>query len=251
VSWQGGSATARATCVVAPNPGPMTLDGTNTWVVAEPSAVRAAVIDPGPLHEEHLKRVLDTVRAGDRRVGWVLITHAHPDHIEGLDRFLELADDPVRILSNRGAVDLDGLELEVVPTPGHTADSVCFVLTGDRAVLTGDTVMGRGYSVVAYPDGNLGEYLESLRRLRGLADAYGLNRMLPGHGPPVDDPIAVLDDYLAHREERIRQVEAALDAGARTVDEVVAVVYADVDQALWPAAKRTVLATLAMIRKSL
>jgi glyoxylase-like metal-dependent hydrolase (beta-lactamase superfamily II) len=247
VSWRGGPVTTRATCVVAPNPGPMTLDGTNTWVVAELGAAQAAVIDPGPLLDEHLNRVLDTVRAGGRRVGWVLLTHAHPDHVEGLQRFLSLADDPVRILSPTGVVNLDGLELEAVPTPGHTADSVCFVLAADQAVLTGDTVLGRGYTVVSYPDGDLGEYLHSLRRLSDLAEAYGLTKILPGHGPALDHSTAVLDDYLLHRGERIREVEAALDAGGRTVEEVLAVVYADVDRALWPAAERTVRATLAFL----
>jgi glyoxylase-like metal-dependent hydrolase (beta-lactamase superfamily II) len=100
---------------------------------------------------------------------------------------------------------------------------------------------------VSYPDGDLGEYLHSLRRLRDLAEAYGLTKILPGHGPALDHSTAVLDDYLLHRRERIREVEAALDAGARTVEEVVAVVYADVDRALWPAAERTVRATLAFL----
>ena len=126
--WRGGVVTERATCVVAPNPGPLTLDGTNTWVLAEPGAARSVVVDPGPLDEGHLRRVLDTVRAQNRRVGWVVFTHAHQDHVAGADRFAELVGEPVRTVGETGGVELDGLRLLVVATPGHTSDSRCFVL---------------------------------------------------------------------------------------------------------------------------
>src|SRR5213079_1992508 len=135
-----------------------------------------------------------------------------------------------------------GLEVRIVATPGHSADSLSFLL--DDAVLTGDTVLGRGTTVVAHPDGRLADYLDSLRRLRDLCERAEATTILPGHGPVLDDALAVLDYYLAHRAERLVQVEAAVAAGARTPREVVEVVYADVDRSLWPAAELSVRAQL-------
>jgi glyoxylase-like metal-dependent hydrolase (beta-lactamase superfamily II) len=245
--WTGGQVTPRARCFLANNPGPMTLDGTNTWVLREPGARRCVVVDPGPAEEAHLQAVHEV--AGD--VAVVLLTHGHPDHAEGAGRFAELAGCPVRALdpgseglSDGEVVAVDGLELRVVGTPGHTADSLSFLLSADAALLSGDTVLGRGTSVVAYPDGSLDSYLESLHRLRELAERAEVTRVLPGHGPPLDDALAVIEHYLRHREERLAQVQEALAAGARTAAEVVARVYADVDQALWPAAESSVRAQL-------
>ncbi|GAB3958093.1 MBL fold metallo-hydrolase [Actinoallomurus acanthiterrae] len=245
-----GMGTERARCVLAPNPSPMTLDGTNTWILREPGAERSIVVDPGPEHEEHLRRV--AAEAG--RVALVLLTHGHPDHAEGARRFAELAAggsrpvpvralDPALRLGEEGlaegdVVELDGLELRVMETPGHTPDSLCFWLPGDRAVLTGDTVLGYGTTVVF----RLGDYLGSLDRLRAMAE--GTRVILPGHGPKLDDPVAALDHYIGHRRERLQQVEAAVTAGARTAREVVERVYADVDRSLWPAAEWAVQAQL-------
>jgi len=243
-TWTGGRVTPRAECVLAPNPGPMTLDGTNTWVLAEPAAARVVVVDPGPLDEAHLRRVRDVVRETGRSVGLVLLTHGHPDHAEGAGRFVDLTGAPLRAAGPGERVSLDGLELEIVATPGHTGDSVCFVIPADEVLLTGDTVLGRGTSVVAHPDGDLGDYLDSLVRLRDLAADRGLRSLLPGHGPTLPDPVSVLDGYLAHRAERLGQVQAALAGGARSAREVVEVVYADVDPSLWATAELTVQATL-------
>jgi glyoxylase-like metal-dependent hydrolase (beta-lactamase superfamily II) len=135
------------------------------------------------------------------------------------------------------------VEWLTVLTPGHSSDSVCFVLPGDRALLTGDTILGRGTTVVAYPDGRLGHYMTSLQLLRDLA-THDLDVLLPGHGPVLNDPIAVLDYYLSHRQERLEQVRAALADGAVDAKDVVRRVYADVDQVLWPAAERSVRAQL-------
>jgi glyoxylase-like metal-dependent hydrolase (beta-lactamase superfamily II) len=135
-----------------------------------------------------------------------------------------------------------------VLTPGHSSDSVCFLLHADRALLTGDTVLGRGTTVVAHPDGRLRDYLDSLQRLRDLADT-DVDVLLPGHGPVVDDPIAVLDHYLAHRTERLEQVRAAMADGASTAGDVVQVVYADVDPSLWPAAEMSVRAQVDYLRE--
>jgi len=247
----------RAECVVAPNAGPMTLDGTNTWVLREPGAARSVVVDPGPLDEPHLRRVLD--RAGT--VAVVLLTHGHADHSQGAGRLAELAGcdvralDPAHRLGTEGLdegdrVEVDDLLVEVVATPGHTADSLSFVLSADRAVLTGDTVLGRGTSVVAHPDGQLGAYLGSLRRLRDLTVEIGLTAVLPGHGPVIDDALGVLEAYLRHRAERLDQVRDALATGAATARDVVERVYADVDPVLWPAAELSVAAQLAYLRRS-
>jgi glyoxylase-like metal-dependent hydrolase (beta-lactamase superfamily II) len=241
-----GMGTDRARCVLAPNPSPMTLDGTNTWVLREPDAERSIVIDPGPLHEEHLRRVASL--AGP--VALVLLTHGHPDHAEGARRFASLAGsvpvralDPAHRLGEEGlaegdVVELDGLELRVMETPGHTPDSLTFWLPADGAVLTGDTVLGRGTTVVD----RLGDYLASLDRLRAMAE--GARVILPGHGGKLDDPVGALDYYIGHRRERLQQVEAALAAGDRTAGEVVRRVYADVDRALWPVAEASVRAQL-------
>ena len=237
--------TATASVVLAPNPGPMTLEGTNTWVLRAAGSETCVVVDPGPLDEGHLAEV-----AGLGPVAVVLLTHGHLDHCEGARRFAELtgasvrALDPAHRLGDEGLVGGDvvsaaGLEVRVLATPGHTADSLSFVLSD--AVLTGDTVLGRGTTVVAHPDGVLGDYLDSLRRLRELGDVT----VLPGHGPELASAGRAAEQYLAHRETRLEQVRAAVDAGAAGADEVVEQVYADVDRVLWPAARLSVLAQLA------
>ena len=249
-----GMGTPRAWCVLAPNPSPMTLDGTNTWVIAEPGTAAAVVVDPGPDDEGHLRRVLDAARAGDRQVAQVVLTHGHLDHSAGARRFAELSGAPVGALDpglrlgteGYGPGDVitaGGCELRVVATPGHTADSLSLLLPADGGLLTGDTVLGRGTTVIA-GDGSLGDYLSTLDELRSLADTAALHVLLPGHGPLLTDPAGVLDYYIAHRKERLDQVRAARAAGASTPTEVVAVVYADVDKSLWPAAELSVRAQL-------
>jgi glyoxylase-like metal-dependent hydrolase (beta-lactamase superfamily II) len=255
MSWSGGSFGERARCVLAPNPDVMTLEGTNTWVLREPAGGRSVVIDPGPEIVSHLDEVAS--HAGD--VAVVLLTHGHLDHSESARSFAERvgcdvrALDPRHRLGSEGLVDgdvveVDGLEVHVVGTPGHTSDSLSFVLPQERAVLTGDTVLGRGTTVVAYPDGQLGAYLDSLHRLHALAAAQDVTAVWPGHGPVIDDALGALDFYLAHRRERLEQVREAL----RTLDpatgdlarQVVETVYADVDPVLWGAAELSVRAQI-------
>jgi glyoxylase-like metal-dependent hydrolase (beta-lactamase superfamily II) len=249
-----GSGTERARCVLAPNPSPMTLDGTNTWIIAEPGSTAAIVVDPGPEDERHLRRVLTAAGAGDRRVALIVLTHGHPDHSAGAVRFAALAGapvmalDPARRLGDEGLVPgqvltAAGCEVRVVGTPGHSADSVSLLLAADRALLTGDTVLGRGTTVIAR-DGALGDYLRTLDDLRDLAGTSRLRTLLPGHGPVLADPAGVLDYYIAHRKERLDQVRAALAAGARTPAEIVAMVYTDTDPAVRRAAEWSVRAQL-------
>ncbi len=241
--------------MLAPNPSPMTLDGTNTWVLHEPGSSQALVVDPGPADEQHLQSVLDVVDALGANVSRILLTHGHLDHSEGAPRFAELTNAPVLALDPLQRSGSEGLtagdvvragelELLVVATPGHTSDSLSFVLAADRAVLTGDTVLGRGTTVVAHPDGRLDAYLESLHRLGSLAADDTVTTVLPGHGPVLADAAAAIEGYLAHRAERLEQVRAALAAGAQSPRSVVEQVYADVDRALWPAAEQSVRAQL-------
>lgn len=255
--WTGGSFGQRGVCVLAPNRGPMTLDGTNTWVLREPGASRSVVVDPGPLDRGHLDALVDV--AGSVEV--VLLTHGHEDHAEAARTFADRvgcrvrALDPQHRLGDEGLHDGDvvavgGLEVHVVGTPGHTADSLSFVLPQERAVLTGDTVLGRGTTVVMHPDGKLGAYLESLQRLRDLAGSAAVTRVWPGHGPVIDDALTALDYYLSHRRERLEQVREALRVlgpGA-TPRQVVEHVYADVDPVLWGAAELSVRAQLEFLR---
>ncbi|MFC0624208.1 MBL fold metallo-hydrolase [Kribbella deserti] len=248
--------TARATRLLAANPGPMTLEGTNTWILREPGASSVVVVDPGPLLEPHLAAILDHVESLGCRIETVLLTHGHYDHSEGAAWFAAHAGCSIRSvdpmfhvppgapddgLADGEVLEADGLRLEVLTTPGHTADSVCFYLPDEGSLLTGDTVLGRGTSVVAHPDGTLAPYLDSLNRLQALPDVHLL---LPGHGPVVDNPADVLAYYLQHRAERLDQVRAAVAAGATTPAEVVQAVYAEVPPILWPAAERSVRAQL-------
>ena len=221
------------TLLRAPNAGPMTLEGTNTWVLRAPGEEYAVVIDPGPLHEEHLARI-----AEHGPCLFILVTHGHHDHVEGAARLSEilggtrvLAADPQHgvlagPLKRDERLGAGGLEINVLDTPGHTGDSICFLVEcgGERVVFTGDTLLGRGTTVVAWPDGDLGAYLTSLGRLA----AYERVPMLPGHGPALTDCAEVARAYLAHRRDRLAQVRAAIVAGAESAEAVVDAVYPDI-----------------------
>lgn len=245
--------TETASVLLCENPGLMTLDGTNTWVLRGPGSDEMVIVDPGPDDkDEHIERLAEL-----GPIPLVLISHRHGDHTGGIDRLVELTGAVVRSVGSgflRGlggplddgeVIDAAGLRITVLATPGHTADSVSFLL--EDAVLTADTILGRGTTVIDTEDGDLGDYLESLRRLAGLTE----RRVLPGHGPDLDNVAAVGETYLAHREQRLEQVRGALrelgeDAGARAVVEHV---YTDVDEKLWDAAESSVQAQLDYLRR--
>ncbi|MBY6682165.1 MBL fold metallo-hydrolase [Rhodococcus sp. BP-316] len=244
--------TSTASVLLAENPGKMTLDGTNTWILRAPGHEQCIVVDPGPRSRSHVDRI-----AAQGRVALILITHRHHDHTGGIARLHRSTSAPVRAVTStylRGdaaplvdgeVIAAAGVELTVAATPGHTADSVSLVL--DDAVLTGDTILGAGSTVLDGKDGDLGDYLASLDRLEQLGEG---RVALPGHGPDQPDTAVLARAYRAHREQRLDQVRAALEVLGpdATPLKVVRHVYADVDKKLWPAARMSVKAQLTYLR---
>ncbi|MFC8921101.1 MBL fold metallo-hydrolase [Cellulosimicrobium sp. NPDC057127] len=287
--------TRLASVLLADNPGPMTLDGTRSYVLRAPGAPGCVVVDPGPDDDAHLDAL-----AAAGPVELVLVTHRHADHTAGSARLRALTGAPVRgvdpahchggvPLADGETIEAAGLRIDVLATPGHTADSVCFVLPDDGpvatdhdadhhdaihheadhheadhhgtghgssagTVLTGDTVLGQGTTVIAAPDGSLGRYLASLDRLDALV-AGRRTTGLPGHGPVVEDLDERLRAYREHRLDRLAQVRGTLGAlglapdDDSAVERVTALVYADVDPSVLAAARQSVAAQLAFLRE--
>lgn len=243
----------------APNPGPMTLDGTNTWVIGN-QGEGALVVDPGPAIVHHIEAILAT--CGPRLLT-IVLTHRHLDHSEGAAALAGRAGCGVRSADPQFRIGPDGLDggdllrvgvlsLEVIETPGHTSDSRSLLLSGPDGVarlITGDMVLGRGTTVITYPDGDLAAYFESLDLLDQLVMTRKVAELLPGHGPIVTDPVAWLSFYRRHRHERLDQIRAALAAGDHSASEIVARVYADVNRSVWPAAEQSVRAQLDYLRQ--
>ncbi len=240
--------------VVAANPGPLTLEGTRTYVLGPSPCL---VIDPGPDLAEHLDAVEITVGAAD--VAAVCVTHHHADHAAGAAELtLRLA---APLAANRESAQLAGLDppelplsagstlpfgggcVEVVPTPGHCADHVCYYWPEAKALFAGDVVLGEGTSLIAPPEGDMSAYIASLRRLA----RFDLSFIYPGHGPLIDDPAGVIDQYIRHRLEREAQVLAALAAGADSPVQIRAHVYGKLDPQLNRAAEGSVTAHLAKL----
>ena len=247
---------AHARVVLAPNPGPMTLDGTNSYLLAAPGSPGRVVVDPGPDHTAHLTEL------AREPVELILITHRHHDHTDGAPELAARTGAAVRAfdpafclgappLTDGEIIDAAGVLIKVLRTPGHTDDSVCFVLADDGdtgSVLTGDTILGRGTTVISPPDGSLGAYLSSLELLAGL----GSPRVLPAHGPQLPDLAEVAGRYLTHRQQRLQQIRSALeilgaDAEVRAVTDLV---YDDIDASVRFAAEHSVAAQLEYLRGS-
>lgn len=243
--------------VRAGNPGPMTLEGTNTYVLR--GAAGNIVVDPGPDLPEHVEAV-----AALGPVALAVLTHWHHDHSGGAALLHQLTGTPVvgrdpqqclggaRLPADGSLLPVAGFEIRVVDTPGHTADSICLLADDGsaRTLFSGDTILGRGTTAISAPDGALGPYLDSLARLAGLVTdpASGHSLLLPGHGPARADAGAVIEEYAEHRRQRLDEVRTALSAGAHTAREVVEIVYPGVDPAVLPAAERTVQAALDYLR---
>ena len=241
--------------ILAPNPSLMTGSGTNSYVVYGPSN-GCVVIDPGPDDEGHLSEVA-RVGAAHGGIDAILVTHGHADHDAGAARLCDLTGAPVlawtldgvagpdRMLADGEGLDAGGRRLVALYTPGHRFDHLCFLLSDNGALVAGDLVAGTGTVVIAPPEGDLADYLASLRRLLTL----DITTILPGHGPAIARPRNLLESYIQHREERERQVLAGLAAGDSTVDDLVARIYATVDSALHSAAALSVTAHLQKLER--
>ncbi len=234
----------------------MSLDGTNSYVISAPGTSTSVVVDPGPADEGHLRRLADV-----GPVELILVTHRHADHTAGSLRLHELTGAPVRAadprhchgggepLQDGETIQAAGVTICVLATPGHTSDSVCFHLPEDGphgSVLTGDTVLGRGTTMLDYPDGKLADYLASLDRLEALGQAA----VLPAHGPALPSIEAIARAYRDHRNDRLAQIRAALlrlGPGAG-VQEVTDAVYTDVGPSVRRAAETSVAAQLDYLR---
>jgi len=232
--------------ILANNPGPFTGPGTNTWILDDASG-NVAVIDPGPIDELHRQSITSAV--GDRTPVAVLVTHTHPDHaplanplarewsVPALGFRPGPSFDPDGLLVDGGQVAVGDLSVEVVHTPGHADDHVCFRVA--NVLFSGDHIMG-GSSVMVEA---MGPYLESLRKVRGT----GLQRIHPGHGEEIDHPDQVIDWYVAHRLQRHEEVYRAVLEGANSVPDIVEKVYAEVDRALHVLAARSVEAHVLLL----
>ena len=232
--------------ILAPNPSPLTGKGTNTYVVGEETVV---VIDPGPADEGHMDRVEGAVRERGGAVA-VVLTHHHLDHTQAAAEMARRLDTPLaafphpespaltRELADGDEVAFTGGVLRAIHTPGHARDHLCLWWPEAGTIFTGDLVAGEGYIVIDPPDGDMSDYLDSLRRVREL----GARSLLPGHGPAIATPASYIDAYIAHRLEREAKVLAALGHEPRTVAQLLPEVYDDTPGAMLPIATRSLVA---------
>jgi glyoxylase-like metal-dependent hydrolase (beta-lactamase superfamily II) len=230
----------------------MTLSGTNTYIVASADG-KAVCIDPGPPDETHVGAIMRALAQLNLELVAIAVTHGHPDHAPAAAMLSDATGVPAygharaefphsETLADNDILQFGKARLRAVETPGHTFDHLAFYLEDEQALFTGDVVLGEGTVVIAPPEGAMRPYQATLERLaRDFAHA---RKIYGGHGPPVDDPAAKLQKYIAHRQLREREILTALERAPQTILQLVARIYANVDRVLWPAAERQVLAYL-------
>jgi len=238
--------------VRAPNPSPMTLTGTNTYLVRT-SGDSLLVIDPGPSIETHVDAILAAADEIGAKIRTILVTHGHPDHAPAAAPLARRTGAPVwahayatfpvdRSLEDREVLEFEDATIGVVDAPGHALDHLVFVLAQEQALFTGDVVLGTGTVVVAPPGGAMRPYQRTLQRL--LTEHGDSNVIYGGHGERIDAPRAKLVEYIEHRKMRERQIVGELEKDPATIPRLVEKIYVDVDRRLWPAAARQILAYL-------
>ncbi len=243
--------TPRAVWLLAPNPGPMTFDGTNSWVLHEPGRRGSVIVDPGPDDPGHLSALADLASDLGGHVEVIVLTHGHPDHFAGANTLARQVGAPVLAASPQrgdrvigpGDLDIAGLSISVIGTPGHSSDSLSFRLPADDAILTGDTVLGRSAPAILDPDGRVDQMIGSLELLRSMLDG-GEPVMLPGHGPLVTDPAGQLELALSAREARLAQMADTVRDGYDTVAAIADRVYSPFDERIRRPIEATVRAHL-------
>lgn len=249
--WTGGQISLRTGCVVADNPSPMTFTGTNTWIISEPGCSVCAVVDPGPESPAHLENIRAACEGIGCTVGAILITHEHLDHDESAPHLSRITGAAIysrnegNLSDGRFAVPGGGPVVHIMSLPGHSGDSVGIGVPADAVMLTGDMIFLQSPTVICAPDGVLADYLDSLYRLQRAVVECGIERLLPGHGPVIDDPISQIDFAVAHRGKRLAQIRRVLAEGvAADLDSIVAAVYADINPDLRSAAQLNVQSQL-------
>lgn len=251
VEWQGGRISDTAYCLLAPNPSPLTNAGTNTWLISRPEGKSCVVVDPGPRDSDHVRRILAHCRAEEKRIGAILLTHMHLDHAPAADELSSLTGAPIISHASgelkEGKLSIPGFDMNLTTVflPGHSSDSVAYLVDDEKYLLTGDVVFAHSSTMVCWPDGSLEQYFESLDKIAAMVDEGSVRCLLTGHGKTIEDPAMRIAQCRRHRIKRLRQVVAAVRSGIPArADCIVDAIYNDVDSLLLQAAERSVNAQL-------
>lgn len=250
-AWNGGQVGKYAYCVLAHNPSPLTYVGTNTWVIGAPHAKACVVVDPGPDDADHIQHVLSHIAESGKKVAAIITTHSHADHAGGAHSMALLCGAPMLTqidgLLPAGQLHINdvGLDMQVLPLPGHSSDSVGIYVKQGKFILTGDTIFRQSSTMVCWPDGVLAAYMNSLDNLAHFVDEHDVELLLTGHGLVIEDPADRIIRARAHRMKRLNQVISAVRSGIPArADVLVDALYNDVDASLMQGTRRSVNAQL-------
>lgn len=252
--WTGGQVAENIRCVLAPNPSPMTLEGTNTWIWGRVGWDSCVVVDPGPDISEHRDAILRYCHGLAPKVSAILLTHDHADHSAGASALSQATGAPVLGARNNTAtegeltlISPNGPRLYIALLPGHTADSIGIIFPDEKVIATGDTIFAYGSAMIDWPDGSLRDYLSSLNRLKAIIAERGLTRIIPGHGAVITNPLDQIADYYGHRMMRLSQVREVMD---ESVDDIIRHIFGDIEPGLYRAAWSTIQTQLEYLRET-